>query len=165
MADELVINRRLKDNYGMSALHPDKPKYRVVWSTGLTEKRFGEFNDFYGDIFVRSVKAIREVPKYPFDRDRWILERYVRAPNPELDHDGTDRYEAIWTFKGPDGEFLPLNYKAIEIIINILENPAKVNPVAVLEDMMQKKDEAELARDVDMLGDLMSSPYFQDLVE
>src|SRR6185295_2308492 len=164
MADEQTINKRLRDFYGMSPLDGKKAKYRVVWSTGLTEKRTGVFNDFYGSIFIRSVKATREVPKYPYDKDRWILERYIRTGNnPELE--GTDHYEPLWTFKSADGGFLPLNWKAIEIIVNSLENPLKVNPVAVLEEAEKKKDEAQLARDIDMLGDLMRSPYFGDLVE
>jgi len=164
MPDEQTINKRLRDFYGMSPLDGTKAKYRVIWSTGLTEKRHGEFNDYYGNIFIRSVIATREVPKYPYDKNRWVLERYIRTgDNPELE--GTDHYEPIWTFKSANGGFLPLNWKAIEIIVNSLENPLKVNPVAVLEEAENKKDEAQLARDIDMLGDLMRSPYFGDLVE
>ena len=164
MPDEQNINQRLKDIYGYSPLDGTKAKYRVVWSTGLTEKRHGTFNDYYGHIFVRSVVATREVPKYPYDKDRWVLERYIRTGDrPELD--GTDHYEPMWTLKDAEGGFLPLNWKAIEIIVNALETPLKASPLAMLEEAEKKKDEAQLARDIDFIGDMMRSPYFGDLVE
>jgi hypothetical protein len=53
MADDVKINQWLKDTYG-NMLDSDVPKYRVVWSSNLTEKRFIKDRAVYsGPIFLR----------------------------------------------------------------------------------------------------------------
>jgi hypothetical protein len=161
------VNRWLKERFGMSGLDGSKQKYRVIWSTNLTEKRLGDYTDYVPNtqIFLRQIREVRETLKYPFDQDRWVLERYVAHNNPEL-VESRQGYEVIRIFKGPDGQFLPLNRRVIEIFVQILEGAAeKVNPVALLEEMREKAESDQLARDEAMIGDMMRSPYFHDLVE
>jgi hypothetical protein len=89
------------------------PNYRIIWSTAVTEKRHGVFNDFYGKIFVRTYEGVREVIKYPYDQDRYILERLEDARgNRELIEPYS--YEPLYVFKDKRGFYLPLNMKVVK---------------------------------------------------
>jgi hypothetical protein len=60
--DIKAINKMLEKNHGKA--FNNKPWYRIAWSEGMTEKRIGAFNDFYGEIFLRQFVGLREVRKY-----------------------------------------------------------------------------------------------------
>jgi len=116
----LVINRRLKDNYGRVG---NQARYRLSWSTSELEKRHGTFNDFYGPIFIRQIIGVKEVPKYPAYPDRWVLE--VLSPqlgtDTVINHNG---YEPLFVFD-KNGEYLDPVWQAIEFIISRAETPVR----------------------------------------
>jgi hypothetical protein len=141
-----TINERLKNKFGLVL---DKPRYRLVWSTSQLEKRFGIFNDFYGDILVRSKAEVREVPKYPAYPDRWVLE--VVSPAIGTDVANHNGYEPLFVFDN-DGKFLDPAWRAIEFILGRVNAPIVKSP-SDIEDDEQKAVEAEEKYFYDYLTD------------
>jgi len=110
------INKKLVENYGRDLY--GNPNYRVVWSTSQTERRFGTFEDYFGDIYLRTVTEVREVPKYPLYPDFWVFEKATpNSGNPELK--ANISYEPLWIFKHPKtGEYLAPEWWACEAIVH-----------------------------------------------
>jgi hypothetical protein len=137
-----------------------KPNYRVIWSTGDTEKRFGTFSDYYGKIYLRTVSEVRTVLKYPNDQDRFILERIQSAVgNPELTEDYS--YEPIYVFKDKRGFHLPLNMRVIEFFIKRIKEPPSAQEIRTdAEEEVARAEEEEVAEFLDILHDAGRSPLF-----
>ena|SRR3990167_2883088 len=99
MTDIERVNKMLISLYGV---HPDgRACYKLSWTSNQTEKRFGEFNEFYGHIFIRKTIGVEEVKKYPFEfqQNQWVLERLIpTVGNPELSIIVKTSYEPIWLF-------------------------------------------------------------------
>lgn len=152
------VNEYLARELGESMF--GKPNFRVIWSTGETEKRLGTFSDFYGKIFLRCVTEVRTVLKYPNDQDRWILERIQStAGNPELTEDFS--YEPLYVFKDNRGFHLPLNMKVIEFLTKrIKEPPSAADSRTQMEEDMRRAEEEEVAEFLDILHDVGRSPLF-----
>lgn len=117
--DDLGINKYLLDTYGTTP--EGLPWFRLIWSTGITEKRYSEFHDYSGDIFIRAVREVREVLKYPFAQDRWVIER-IRPINQQaleagLRSDVPYSYEEVYIFQDKQGNFLPLSQSVAEAAI------------------------------------------------
>jgi|SRR5688572_1872688 len=115
--DDLGLNEYLKNHYGATV--DGKPLFRLTWSTGVKEKRHSTFIDFYGEVFLREVTETREVLKYPYAQDRWILEKIKlvseRARNEfGLITDEPFSYEPIYTFQDKEGKYLPLNLDMLD---------------------------------------------------
>ena len=147
-----VINDRLEMYYGREI--DGRPRYRISWTTAETEKRIGEFNEFYGSIYLRTFKGIKEVPKYPYDKDRWVLEKLFYIKNPELVSEKPGSYEPFHILKDSTGAYLPLNWKVIDFIVSYAEQ----KPVGIkLTDKDFKADEQK-AIDMD-------TKYFEDILE
>lgn len=163
-----IINKKLLDAYGY-AIDENKAKFRIVWSTDQRENRFGEFIErTEGGVFLREVKGIQEVQKYPWDKDRWILEHLVYLnPNGVIARELVESrgwsYEWLYTFQGPNKEFLPLNEDVAFIRIHFFINRNKSNK-GVLEEWFENKEKKKRDRLADIIGEYLRSPYFGDLV-
>jgi hypothetical protein len=114
--DDQGLNKYLEDTYGRTV--DGKVLFRLIWSTGVTEFRKSRFIDFSGDLQIRDVIETREVLKYPFAQDRWVLERIKlidkKAREFGLVSDENYSYEEIYVFQDREGNFLPLNREALE---------------------------------------------------
>lgn len=117
------MNQKLIDLYGRDLYN--NPKFRVAWSEQI-EKRSGTFNEYYGDIFVRTFIGVREVKKYPHLKDCWVLE--VAMPNPFDDVQGNVTYECLWAFQKSDGSSVPVNWRALQLLLYWYHNPKKRLP-------------------------------------
>lgn len=110
------INKWLEENYGKTV--DGKPLFRLIWSTGITEHRHSEFTDFLGDIIIRTVRETREVLKYPFAQNRWILERIKEVNSTArelgLQTDLQYSYEEVYIFQDSEGRALELNQNRVE---------------------------------------------------
>jgi hypothetical protein len=96
-----------------------QPLFRLVWSTDQLEKRWGDFSDYVGPIFLRTVHEVREVPKYWYIPDRWVLERWFPpeiAYSEEVPDSRFGSYEPLYVFD-KEGTILPLRLRVIEIIM------------------------------------------------
>ena len=160
MADDLKINEWLAQHYGMTL--DGKSIHRVVWSTNLTEKRRGKYDIFAGSIYVRTEVGVKEVLKYPFDQDSWVLEKLINVDdNDELITKTS--YEPLYIFKDKNGNQLPLISKAVEYYMHVITNGIKSNKT-LLTDEAAKKEEAELEYCRQEIGSVMSDPNQMDLV-
>jgi hypothetical protein len=119
-----------------------RPIWRLTWSTSQREKRKGKFSDYYGNIFLREVEQVREVPKYWNNPNRWVLERLCFLPPNASIHrevlsqtsdldifsptmNGT--YEPIYFFQDGLGNPLPVTQSALDAIMHALEFGKRVH--------------------------------------
>ena len=167
MVDSLAINRWLLDRYG-KVTWADLPRYRVSWTTGQTEKRLiKDRNVFSGPIFLRTESGVFEVPKYPFNKDRWVLEKCIVVPRDYAIVGVNHTYEPLFVFETNKGEFLPLEKKAINLILHFHEHPelTRLSPSELAS--AEAKAEAEEVADFEQkIGEVMT-PWTQmkDLIE
>lgn len=114
-----VIRRHGTNQYG-------DPIFRVVFSDNQVESRKGTYTDYAGDIFIRTVTEVREVPKYPNLKGKWILERWAPGElsyHPDLITMKNGVYICVYAFQDKDGNYLPPLLKVAEILIYHLLNP------------------------------------------
>jgi hypothetical protein len=120
--------------------------WRLVWSEGLTEKRKGEFNDFYGEIFIRSYYGIRECRKYNHIHERFILEKWgpgKRHEDIEMEDERAGYYEPFFVFEDGKGEYLKPTLKVVQFIINFARQDVKTTD-------SERKRLVELAEDAEI---------------
>ena len=118
-----TINQRLKDFYGL--FENGEPNWRIVWSDDQREKRFGTYEDTTENgIFLCEVTEWRELPKYPFVKHKYILERLIPVPEGNADELTTKlSYESMWVFQDHFGNSLPPHFDVCQLIIaTIYEN-------------------------------------------
>ena len=154
------INRKLRDLYG--SIVEGKQTFRIVWSDDQYEDRFGEYEDYYGHIFLRSFKGVRRVKKYQEDPPSYVLERLLpnSVPNEILDSFVT--YEPLYFFKDDQGEQLPLAWRAIELMMwVILYGPKKAVERVALGT--KERDKKEYIHAMEMFEN--ESPYIAGMLQ
>lgn len=114
------INSQLAKNYGFS--DNGRQIFRVVWSENVSETRESEFDCFAGDIYIGTSRSVRRTKKYSYLNDKWILEKLVYNPTHEIKGSEFGNYEPIYVFQDGKGNFLPLNRRVVEIILDSLLN-------------------------------------------
>ena len=142
--------------------------FRIVWSTGQLEKRVGDFEDYCGNIIVRQVyKALREVNKYSYCLDRWILEKLVfldpshQTVRNELVTRKAYDYEPIFVFQKADNSPLPVTWVSVEWIIHSLTN-MRTQSIRT-ESMFDSEDKAEEEREIAELAQILEEDGRSDL--
>lgn len=161
MEEYKLINRNLIKFYGKSP--EGLPAYRIAFSTGLVEKRYGKFATYYGSIFIREEMGVTEVLKYPYkeDKDKWILERLIPTiGNDELNRISKYSYEPLWIFRTTYGEYQKPIWKAVEFLIRMLTSPKLKESPQSLEDRDEREFQEEIARNVEM----MDSSYIASML-
>ena len=136
MNDEKAINVSLRrfgtNNYG-------KALFRVAWSTKQTEIRRREYNEFYGKLFVRTVRETAECLKYPAIKDKWILEKWIPPDACYTDEIVSARregsYECIYIFQDKNGNYLPLNLIVAQIVVKSLLEPGTIGKRTEVSDL------------------------------
>jgi hypothetical protein len=160
MTELEIINERLALYYGSEL--DGRPRYRVSWTSSQIERRFGEFNEFYGHIFLRRTVGIQDVPKYPYDPERWVIERLFYVPNKEIISEKAGSYEPVYILKDSEGRFLPLNWKAVSLVVDFAD--AKPMGIKLTDADWKAEDEKIKATEVayfeDVLADQGRSPLF-----
>lgn len=114
MEDPKLINEALKTHYGL--VGKTNPRFRVVWSEDLHEKRHGIHRKYLGPIYLGEHFGTELCKKYSYISEKWILEVYTPEAlnNPEADTDG---YEPVWVFADENNHYLPPNMEVCEFII------------------------------------------------
>lgn len=116
--DVKIFNRKLKEVYGK---HLDgRQLFRLIWSESELEKRYGTYNVFYGNIYIRTETGVLEVRKYNYIKERYILERLVYMPSREIVGSENGHYECVYVFQDKDGNYLKPIWKALEYICHKL---------------------------------------------
>lgn len=104
------INDRLRELYGL-LVDTGKQKVRVCHSDDQLEKRYGTFDLYAGEFFLREETGIREVPKYDWMNNQWVVEGLVPNIYPDV-YEGDYNYCCLYAF--PSG--LPLHWEAIDLV-------------------------------------------------
>lgn len=164
MSETNAINDWLRANYGHTL--DGKPIWRLVWSDEQLEKIKDTFTDYQGPIYLRTVTEVREVPKYPFIKGRWMLEKIQFIDLKAEDSFVIDKkfsYECIFIFQDKFGNILPLNRDVIEIIIYFYLNRIRSTEQDLSEEE-RKKDEAEKDYFRQKIGENQQIPHLMDLI-
>lgn len=143
-----ATNDKLLELYGKHILC-GLANFRVVWSEDQFEKRFGTFDVYAGDRFIRTETGIRETQKYSYLDHQWIVERL--HPNYHKDvMEGNYIYECLWAF--PKG--LPLKWEAVDYCCKMAlamlpneKNVPRTEAEAIYQDEEKKKQEVKEERE------------------
>lgn len=133
-----MLNRRLIERYGQ--YRTDKPWFQLRMSNTIVENQYDTFIDFLKgtDIFLREVTETRRVKPYGhIDPPKWILERLIANPNPEILVGEKLVYASIWVFglKGDVyGEPIEPKWIALEFVIDNLLNSQRIDPITGRND-------------------------------
>ena len=142
------INENLTRFFGEQGGHPN---FRVSWTTHEREFKQGTFEIFYKetDIYLRTETGIKEVPKYPFKPDRWVLEKFTDARN--VDELASNiSYEPFWIFE-KNGEYQEPIWKAVKYLVYqflFQTKEKKTGKDAAIVDRKQFEDERQLYLDI-----------------
>lgn len=161
------INKYLK-LFGEISL--DKPYFRIVWSDEQFEKRLGTFSEFTKEshIFIRTVQAVQEVPKYNYIQERWILEKWM-PPTPdtilELPESINGSYEPYYVFQDANGNYLPLNVEFVEFIVQQIMSSTKedINKTRINREYEERRIKE---KEIDSYEELLTkenSPLFDKI--
>ena len=111
------INEKLKRHFGIDT-ESGQPIWRVSWSNDQYEKRLTEYtNEGLKLLFPE----VRELPKYQWCRDRWIIERLVLIPDVHLSELPTQRksYECMQYFENAyTGDANKPSFEACKFIVD-----------------------------------------------
>lgn len=111
------LNKKLLAEYGDDL--QGNPIWRVVWSNDQIEQRVTKYSDGGVELLFPEVQ---EKKKYPWIKDRWILERLVIVP--EIHAKELIRpisYECMWKFQTPDEQFpLKPNFTACQWVHDVV---------------------------------------------
>lgn len=97
-----------------------KPRYRLVWSDNEYELRAGTFDEYSGNIFLRTVTGVKRVRKYPFLHSRWVFEKYFPpevAYTESLPESRSGSYEPLFVFQDKHQNPLPVTLKVVEVLV------------------------------------------------
>jgi len=139
-----LMNEKLKAYYGSDV--DSHPRFRLAWTEDLIEKRESEFSNpaFPGKYF----KEVREVKKYSYIKDRWILE--VHTPQQVLAGDvkTPDHFEPLWLFTINKGQYYKPKWEDLVMVISSFINnvvkPVKKNEAIIKSEFEAKKEQEEL---------------------
>jgi hypothetical protein len=114
-----ILNKLLRDKYG-SDIVTGLPIWRIVWAEDQTEKQLDDFQDWTeGGLYIRTVREVREIKKYPHVIGFHILEQLVQVPeiNKEQLVGAKISYELMFVFWNKKGEYLPPKFEVCEFVI------------------------------------------------
>jgi hypothetical protein len=112
-----VLNQRLIDYYGLDT-NTSQPMFRIVWANDQLEKRLV---DFVGGIQLL-YPEIREVRKYPYLKDLYVLERLVIVPEIDKSNLPANKlsFEPIWAYRDDMNGPIPPVWSATKFIVDSL---------------------------------------------
>lgn len=119
MAENIdTINQFLMDTFGIDT-DDSSPIFRVVWAPNQTEKREVHHTDM-GVILLHP--EVREMPKYPWIHEAYVLERRVLVPDQNLKElAGVKKsYEPIWAFYDAEGTPVPPTIQGCKFVVDVL---------------------------------------------
>lgn len=135
------INQSLEREYGV--YHDGRPRFRVVFSEGLTEKRWVTHTK---DGFQLLSPVVEEVRKYGYISERYVLEQLVEIPDGvETDQIEKIIYDPLWTFQDRHGDYLPPRFDMCKVIIDHIYVKAMGTDKTIYKEDLDKESK-ELAR-------------------
>lgn len=157
------INEKLKRHFGVDTITGD-PMWRVSWSNDQYEKRLTEYTPEGLQLLFPEV---RELPKYQWCRDRWIIERLVLVPDVHVGELPAQKvsYECMQYFEHfKTGDAIRPSFEACKFIVDTVyaamgksslakyvDEEAK-NPIEAREKRIQKLTDELFGDESDLLG-------------
>jgi hypothetical protein len=91
------LNRQLTDEYGLDS-STGRSIFRIVWANDQLEKRLTDTLDSGIQLLY---PIVREVKKYSYLKDLWVLERLVVVPDINQSELPTSKlsYEPVWAYR------------------------------------------------------------------
>jgi hypothetical protein len=113
-----TLNDRLVEYFGVDTL-TGHPIFRIVWANDQVEKRLMPTLDSGVQLLY---PAVREVKKYPYAKDLYLLERLVVVPEADRAElaDVKQSYEPIWAYCNDNREPIPPIWPATKFIVDTL---------------------------------------------
>lgn len=111
------INQQLIDHFGVDTV-TGHAMWRVSWSNDQYEKRLTEYTN---EGLKLLYPEVRELPKYQWIKDRWILERLCLIPDINIAELPTQKqsYECMYPFQNAyTNDALPPNFEAARFVVN-----------------------------------------------
>lgn len=143
------INKVLADQYGIDS-DTGRAVYRIAYCDDQFEKRHGTWTDVTSEgIFVRQVTETRETQKYPWLKDRYILENLVLLTDDQMGELPVSRfsYEPIWIFEDKEQNYLPPALLPCQFVIDtILAVKGKSNLARYKDTTERMLEEQETRR-------------------
>lgn len=112
------LNQRLIDHFGIDTA-ANLPVFRIVWANDQVEKRLTDTLDSGIQLLY---PVVREVKKYSYLKDLYVLEHLVIVPEFQRAElaDVKLSYEPIWAYKDEHGNPLPPIWEATKFIVDSL---------------------------------------------
>jgi hypothetical protein len=113
-----TLNKRLVDHFGLDS-DTGRPMFRIVWANDQLEKRLVATLDS-GIQLLHPV--VREVKKYPYLKDLYVLERLVVVPEVNQEELPTQKlsYEPVWGYHDGNGNPMPPIWEPTKFIVDTL---------------------------------------------
>lgn len=110
------INNQLIDLYGIDTV-TGIPIWRIVWSDDQREHRKVAITPSGVHLLH---PMVFELAKYPYIKERYVLERLVIVPEQHQDELPASKlsYEPMFVFQRPDGSYLPPILPATKFIVD-----------------------------------------------
>lgn len=158
-----AINKQLIEHFGVDTV-TGKSIWRVSWSSDQYEKRLTAHTPEGLELLYPEV---RELPKYQWIKNRWILERLVLVPEISMSElpSVKQSYECMWTFQhARTEEALPPNFTVAKFVIDTVyaamgkssmakyvDEEAK-NPIETRDARIKKLEEELFGDESNLLG-------------
>lgn len=142
------INHWLTLSYGYAT--DDRPNYRLVWGPDQYENRWGTFEEYKGNIFIRRFTGVKHLPKYQEHGSVHIIEKFVPNFQPEILVGQFYSYEPIWVFdkKDVDGNIVHPWLSAIQFFMKMAVDGPKNLASRLVNDIGDSYDqEAQMFSD------------------
>ena len=112
------LNQQLIDHFGLDT-GSSKPIFRIVWAADQTEKRLMDTLDNGIQLLT---PVVREVKKYNYIKDAYVLERLVVVPEFQSKElaDVKLSYEPLWVYVDASGNPLPPKWEPTKLIVDTL---------------------------------------------
>jgi hypothetical protein len=158
-----TLNNRLKDYFGTD-VSSGQAIFRIVWANDQLEKRLVDNID--GIQFLHP--QIREVKKYTYMKDLYVLERLVVIPAIDQQNLPVNKvsYEPVWAYCDASRNPLPPIWSATKLVVDTLYaalgkkslrqyTDSEMNTTPEGKDQRIKELQAELFGDETEVGDAL----------
>jgi len=113
-----TLNARLVEHYGIDS-STGRAMFRIVWANDQLEKRLMSELDSGVQLLY---PVVREVKKYPYLKDLYVLERLVVIPEINQKELPTSKlsYEPLWAYRDENSHPIPPIWAATKFIVDTL---------------------------------------------
>ena len=112
------LNQRLVDYFGLDTASSN-PMFKVVWADDQIEKRSIQYTDNGVELLY---PIVREVKKYSYLHNVWVLEQLVIVPDEQRDELAGVKvsYEPLWVYVDASGNSLPPKWEPTKLVIDTM---------------------------------------------